>query len=184
MLPTGGVNAATAGEYIAAGASALGVGSELVDPAALAAGEDHVLTERAKELVSGGEGGESEADQLAPPPEGERSRGRARIRVRVRARARVRARCPCPGSGFRRADLVWRELRGIWMPVAAPDKRVSMAQSQSQRSSTAWVCSAGARAKTWTASTAAAASAASPRAQRKRDSRSCPCRPEASAMPR
>ena len=52
MLPTGGVNAATAGEFIAAGAAALGVGSELVDPAALAAGDDGVLTERARELVA------------------------------------------------------------------------------------------------------------------------------------
>ena len=52
LLPTGGVNATTAGDYIAAGASALGVGSELVDPAALAAGNDSVLTERARELVA------------------------------------------------------------------------------------------------------------------------------------
>ena len=52
MLPTGGVNAQTAGEYIAAGAAALGVGSELVDTAALARGEDSVLTERARELVA------------------------------------------------------------------------------------------------------------------------------------
>jgi 2-dehydro-3-deoxyphosphogluconate aldolase/(4S)-4-hydroxy-2-oxoglutarate aldolase len=52
LLPTGGVNAATVGEYIAAGASALGVGSELVDPAALARGDDAVLTTRARELVA------------------------------------------------------------------------------------------------------------------------------------
>ncbi len=52
MLPTGGVSAVTAGDYIASGASALGVGSELIDPAALAAGDDHVLTERASELVA------------------------------------------------------------------------------------------------------------------------------------
>lgn len=52
LLPTGGVNATTAGDYIAAGAAALGVGSELVDPAALARGEDAVLTERARELVA------------------------------------------------------------------------------------------------------------------------------------
>jgi 2-dehydro-3-deoxyphosphogluconate aldolase / (4S)-4-hydroxy-2-oxoglutarate aldolase len=52
LLPTGGVNAQTAGEYIAAGAAALGVGSELVDPAALARGDDAVLTERARELVA------------------------------------------------------------------------------------------------------------------------------------
>jgi 2-dehydro-3-deoxyphosphogluconate aldolase / (4S)-4-hydroxy-2-oxoglutarate aldolase len=51
-LPTGGVNATTAAEYIAAGASALGVGSELVDMTALAAGHDDVLTARARELVA------------------------------------------------------------------------------------------------------------------------------------
>ena len=52
LLPTGGVNAQTAGEYIAAGAAALGVGSELVDTAALVRGEDAVLTERARELCA------------------------------------------------------------------------------------------------------------------------------------
>jgi 2-dehydro-3-deoxyphosphogluconate aldolase/(4S)-4-hydroxy-2-oxoglutarate aldolase len=52
MLPTGGVSATTAADYIAAGASALGVGSELVDTTALAAGQDQVLTERARELVA------------------------------------------------------------------------------------------------------------------------------------
>jgi 2-dehydro-3-deoxyphosphogluconate aldolase/(4S)-4-hydroxy-2-oxoglutarate aldolase len=52
MLPTGGVSAATAADYIAAGASALGVGSELVDTTALAAGQDQLLTERARELVA------------------------------------------------------------------------------------------------------------------------------------
>jgi 2-dehydro-3-deoxyphosphogluconate aldolase/(4S)-4-hydroxy-2-oxoglutarate aldolase len=52
LLPTGGVNAQTAGEYIAAGACALGVGGELVDPAALARGDDALLTERARELVA------------------------------------------------------------------------------------------------------------------------------------
>jgi 2-dehydro-3-deoxyphosphogluconate aldolase/(4S)-4-hydroxy-2-oxoglutarate aldolase len=52
LLPTGGVNATTAGDYIAAGACALGVGSELVDPAALVAGNDGILTDRARELVA------------------------------------------------------------------------------------------------------------------------------------
>jgi 2-dehydro-3-deoxyphosphogluconate aldolase / (4S)-4-hydroxy-2-oxoglutarate aldolase len=51
MLPTGGVNASTAHEYLAAGASALGIGSELVDASALAAGKLDVITARAKELV-------------------------------------------------------------------------------------------------------------------------------------
>jgi len=52
MLPTGGVNASTAGDFIAAGAAALGVGGELVDIAALKRGEDAVITERARELVA------------------------------------------------------------------------------------------------------------------------------------
>ncbi|RYZ05092.1 MAG: bifunctional 4-hydroxy-2-oxoglutarate aldolase/2-dehydro-3-deoxy-phosphogluconate aldolase [Myxococcales bacterium] len=51
LLPTGGVNAATAPEYLAAGAAALGIGSELVDAQALAAGNLAVITARAKELV-------------------------------------------------------------------------------------------------------------------------------------
>lgn len=51
MLPTGGVNASTAHEYLAAGAAALGIGSELVDAQALAAGKLDVITARAKELV-------------------------------------------------------------------------------------------------------------------------------------
>jgi 2-dehydro-3-deoxyphosphogluconate aldolase/(4S)-4-hydroxy-2-oxoglutarate aldolase len=52
LLPTGGVNAENAAEYIAAGAAALGVGSELVDAAALAEGRDALLTERARALVA------------------------------------------------------------------------------------------------------------------------------------
>jgi len=52
MLPTGGVNAQTAGEFIAAGACALGVGGELVDIAALSRGEDSLITARARELVA------------------------------------------------------------------------------------------------------------------------------------
>ena len=52
MLPTGGVNVTTAPEYIAAGAAALGIGSELVDRAVLEAGRDVELTERARELVA------------------------------------------------------------------------------------------------------------------------------------
>jgi 2-dehydro-3-deoxyphosphogluconate aldolase/(4S)-4-hydroxy-2-oxoglutarate aldolase len=51
MLPTGGVNAENAREYLAAGAAALGIGSELVDTRALASGKLEVLTARAKQLV-------------------------------------------------------------------------------------------------------------------------------------
>ncbi|WP_437840437.1 bifunctional 4-hydroxy-2-oxoglutarate aldolase/2-dehydro-3-deoxy-phosphogluconate aldolase [Sorangium sp. So ce1153] len=52
MLPTGGVNLTTARDFIEAGAVALGVGGELVDAAALEAGQDEVLTERAREYLS------------------------------------------------------------------------------------------------------------------------------------
>jgi 2-dehydro-3-deoxyphosphogluconate aldolase / (4S)-4-hydroxy-2-oxoglutarate aldolase len=52
MMPTGGVSLATVAEFIAAGAAALGIGGELVDTKALAAGHDAVITERAKELVA------------------------------------------------------------------------------------------------------------------------------------
>lgn len=51
MLPTGGVNAENAREYLAAGAAALGIGSELVDATALASGKLDVITARAKQLV-------------------------------------------------------------------------------------------------------------------------------------
>jgi 2-dehydro-3-deoxyphosphogluconate aldolase/(4S)-4-hydroxy-2-oxoglutarate aldolase len=52
FLPTGGVNAATAREFIAAGAVALGAGSELIDANALARGDSDLITARARELVS------------------------------------------------------------------------------------------------------------------------------------
>jgi 2-dehydro-3-deoxyphosphogluconate aldolase/(4S)-4-hydroxy-2-oxoglutarate aldolase len=52
FLPTGGVNATTARDFIAAGAVALGAGSELIDPQALARGDGATITERARELVA------------------------------------------------------------------------------------------------------------------------------------
>jgi 2-dehydro-3-deoxyphosphogluconate aldolase/(4S)-4-hydroxy-2-oxoglutarate aldolase len=51
LIPTGGVNAANAAEFIAAGAYALGVGAELVNAAALRDGNLAVITEAARELV-------------------------------------------------------------------------------------------------------------------------------------
>jgi 2-dehydro-3-deoxyphosphogluconate aldolase/(4S)-4-hydroxy-2-oxoglutarate aldolase len=51
-LVTGGVNATTAADYIAAGASALGIGSELVGADLLDVGRDSVITDRARELVA------------------------------------------------------------------------------------------------------------------------------------
>ena len=51
MVPTGGVNLANAGEFIRAGAVAIGVGSDLVDSKAMAAGRFEVLTENARKFV-------------------------------------------------------------------------------------------------------------------------------------
>jgi 2-dehydro-3-deoxyphosphogluconate aldolase/(4S)-4-hydroxy-2-oxoglutarate aldolase len=51
LIPTGGVNAANAGEFIAAGAYALGVGAELVNAAALRDGNLALITQAARELV-------------------------------------------------------------------------------------------------------------------------------------
>jgi len=50
MFPTGGVNLETIGEFLAAGSAAVGVGSELVDAKAIAAGHYHVITERARKF--------------------------------------------------------------------------------------------------------------------------------------
>ena len=52
LIPTGGVNAANAAEFIAAGAFALGVGADLVDAAALREGNLDKITTAAQELVS------------------------------------------------------------------------------------------------------------------------------------
>jgi len=51
FIPTGGVSLKTAADFIKAGASALGVGTDLVDVKAIRAGEPHVVTERAKQFV-------------------------------------------------------------------------------------------------------------------------------------
>ena len=51
LIPTGGVNAGNAAEFIAAGAFALGVGADLVDAAALREGNLEKITAAAKELV-------------------------------------------------------------------------------------------------------------------------------------
>jgi 2-dehydro-3-deoxyphosphogluconate aldolase/(4S)-4-hydroxy-2-oxoglutarate aldolase len=52
LIPTGGVNASNAAEFIAAGAFALGVGSELVDGAALREGKMDKITAAAIALVA------------------------------------------------------------------------------------------------------------------------------------
>lgn len=51
LIPTGGVNAANAAEFIAAGAYALGVGADLVDAAALREGNLDKIISAARELV-------------------------------------------------------------------------------------------------------------------------------------
>jgi 2-dehydro-3-deoxyphosphogluconate aldolase/(4S)-4-hydroxy-2-oxoglutarate aldolase len=50
-LPTGGVSLETAAGFIAAGATALGVGADLVDLKALRSGQAQVVTERARRFV-------------------------------------------------------------------------------------------------------------------------------------
>jgi 2-dehydro-3-deoxyphosphogluconate aldolase/(4S)-4-hydroxy-2-oxoglutarate aldolase len=51
MIPTGGVNLETAGEFLKAGACAVAVGGELVDSASVAAGRFEVIERRAKEYL-------------------------------------------------------------------------------------------------------------------------------------
>ncbi len=51
FIPTGGVNAANAAEYIAAGAFAIGVGADLVDAQALREGNLKKISAAARELV-------------------------------------------------------------------------------------------------------------------------------------
>ena len=52
LIPTGGVNAANAAEFMAAGAFALGVGADLVDAVALKEGNLEKITAAARELVN------------------------------------------------------------------------------------------------------------------------------------
>jgi 2-dehydro-3-deoxyphosphogluconate aldolase/(4S)-4-hydroxy-2-oxoglutarate aldolase len=52
MVPTGGVNLENAGEYIKAGAAALGVGGELVSAAALGSGNMIEVTNAARQYVA------------------------------------------------------------------------------------------------------------------------------------
>jgi 2-dehydro-3-deoxyphosphogluconate aldolase / (4S)-4-hydroxy-2-oxoglutarate aldolase len=52
LIPTGGVNASNAAEFIAAGAFALGVGADLVDVSALREGNLEKVSTAARELVA------------------------------------------------------------------------------------------------------------------------------------
>lgn len=51
VVPTGGVTLQTAGDFIKAGASALGVGTDLVDVKALREGRGSLITERARRFI-------------------------------------------------------------------------------------------------------------------------------------
>ncbi|HTA42144.1 MAG TPA: bifunctional 4-hydroxy-2-oxoglutarate aldolase/2-dehydro-3-deoxy-phosphogluconate aldolase [Bryobacteraceae bacterium] len=50
MVPTGGVNLATATQFLAAGASAVGVGGELISTSAMQSGNFSAITEAAREF--------------------------------------------------------------------------------------------------------------------------------------
>jgi 2-dehydro-3-deoxyphosphogluconate aldolase/(4S)-4-hydroxy-2-oxoglutarate aldolase len=51
LIPTGGVSLKTAADFIKAGASALGVGADLVDIKAIREGQQSVITERAQQFL-------------------------------------------------------------------------------------------------------------------------------------
>lgn len=51
LIPTGGVSLKTAGDFIKAGAMALGVGADLVDPKSLREGETSLITERTRQFL-------------------------------------------------------------------------------------------------------------------------------------
>ncbi|MBZ5585669.1 MAG: bifunctional 4-hydroxy-2-oxoglutarate aldolase/2-dehydro-3-deoxy-phosphogluconate aldolase [Acidobacteriia bacterium] len=52
MIPTGGVNLETAGEFLKAGACAVAVGSELVDARSVQEGRFDIIEERARQYVA------------------------------------------------------------------------------------------------------------------------------------
>ena len=52
MIPTGGVNLDTAGDFLKAGACAVAVGGELVDAKAMREGRFEVIEERARQFLA------------------------------------------------------------------------------------------------------------------------------------
>jgi len=52
LIPTGGVSLATAAEFLEAGAFALGVGADLVNPKAVAEGHPETITENARKYLA------------------------------------------------------------------------------------------------------------------------------------
>jgi 2-dehydro-3-deoxyphosphogluconate aldolase / (4S)-4-hydroxy-2-oxoglutarate aldolase len=67
LIPTGGVNASNAADYIAAGAFALGVGGDLVNAAALRAGNLAKITQAARELMQAVQGAREPALEKTSP---------------------------------------------------------------------------------------------------------------------
>ena len=65
LIPTGGVNASNAAEYLKAGAFALGAGADLVDSTALRDGNFGVITAAARELVEIVASARAQAEQLS-----------------------------------------------------------------------------------------------------------------------
>jgi 2-dehydro-3-deoxyphosphogluconate aldolase/(4S)-4-hydroxy-2-oxoglutarate aldolase len=51
LIPTGGVSLKTAADFLRAGAMALGVGADLVDPQSLREGNSALITERARQFL-------------------------------------------------------------------------------------------------------------------------------------
>lgn len=51
LIPTGGVSLKTTADFIRAGASALGVGTDLADVQALREGNKHILTDKARQFI-------------------------------------------------------------------------------------------------------------------------------------
>jgi 2-dehydro-3-deoxyphosphogluconate aldolase / (4S)-4-hydroxy-2-oxoglutarate aldolase len=51
MIPTGGVNLETAGDFLKAGACAVAVGGELVDNKSIAQGRYDIIEQRAKQYL-------------------------------------------------------------------------------------------------------------------------------------
>jgi len=51
MIPTGGVNLETIGDFLRAGACAVAVGGELIDGANIRAGRHEVFEDRAKQFL-------------------------------------------------------------------------------------------------------------------------------------
>ena len=52
LIPTGGVSLSTATDFLEAGAFALGVGADLVDPKAMAEGKPELVTENARKYLA------------------------------------------------------------------------------------------------------------------------------------